>query len=115
MQIKIHRGTHQIGGTITEINTATTRIIIDLGSELPDENGIMGSDDLQIDGLTIGMSNCDALLFTHYHGDHIGRLSEALPGIPLYMGPAAKEIYLALQRHIRNGMPKVVEAVECFA
>ena len=115
MQIKIHRGTHQIGGTITEIQTATTRIIIDLGSELPDENGNVGSDDLQIDGLTTGMPSCDAVLFTHYHGDHIGKLSEALPGIPLYMGPATKEIYLALQKHVRNGTLQFVETVNCFS
>lgn len=115
MQIKIHRGTHQIGGMITEISTATTRIIIDLGSELPDENGIEGPDDLQIDGLTTGQPNCDAVLFTHYHGDHIGRLSEALPGIPLYMGLAAKEIYLALQRHVQNGTPQFIETVNCFS
>lgn len=115
MLIRIHRGTHQIGGTITEIQTATTRIIIDLGSELPDENSTVGSDDLQIDGLTTGMPSCDAVLFTHYHGDHLGRMSEALPGIPLYMGPAAKEIYLALQKHVRNGTPQYVETVNCFS
>lgn len=114
MQIKIHRGTHQIGGTITEIRTAATRIMIDLGAELPDENGSMHADDLQIDGLTTGTPDCNAVLFTHYHGDHIGRLAEALPGIPLYMGPAAKEIYLALQRHVRNGSLHFVESVNCF-
>lgn len=35
MQIKVHRGTHQIGGCITEIKTEQTRLIIDMGSELP--------------------------------------------------------------------------------
>ena len=35
MQIKILRGTHQIGGCITEITTKNSRIIVDIGSELP--------------------------------------------------------------------------------
>ena len=34
VNIKIHRGTSQIGGTITEIYTENTHIFIDFGSEL---------------------------------------------------------------------------------
>ena len=98
MRINIHRGTHQIGGAITEISTTTTRIFIDLGSELPDAEGTVRPEGLSIDGVTEGIPNCDAVLFTHYHGDHIGRLSEILVGIPIYMGPAAKDIYLTLQQ-----------------
>lgn len=35
MNLIIHRGTHQIGGCVTELRTSTTRIVIDLGSPLP--------------------------------------------------------------------------------
>ena len=35
MQIKVYRGTHQIGGCVTEIKTDVARIIIDMGEELP--------------------------------------------------------------------------------
>ena len=35
MEIIIHRGTHQIGGCVTEIKTKETRIIIDMGTSLP--------------------------------------------------------------------------------
>ena len=34
INIKIHRGTSQIGGTITEIYTENSHIFIDFGSEL---------------------------------------------------------------------------------
>ena len=34
MNIIIHRGTHQIGGSAIEISTASTRIILDFGNEL---------------------------------------------------------------------------------
>lgn len=114
MQIKIHRGTHQIGGVITEIRTATARIFIDMGSELPDELGNTQPEGLPINGVTDGPANCDAVLFTHYHGDHIGRLLEILPGIPLFMGPAAKEIYLTLQSRVPHGIPEKVEMVNSF-
>ena len=35
MNIKVHRGLEQIGGCITEISTATSRIFIDMGQNLP--------------------------------------------------------------------------------
>ena len=35
MEFKIHRGLEQIGGCITEISTATSRVFIDLGQNLP--------------------------------------------------------------------------------
>ena len=35
MDIKVHRGLEQIGGCITEISTATSRVFIDFGQNLP--------------------------------------------------------------------------------
>lgn len=114
MNIVIHRGTHQIGGCITEISTDKTRIFIDMGSELPDENGDQQEETLLVDGVTQGNRACDAVFFTHYHGDHIGGLSEILDGVPLYMGEAGKAIYLILQNRLRNGNPKQVERINTF-
>ena len=34
MNIVVHRGTHQIGGSAIEISTASTRIMLDFGNEL---------------------------------------------------------------------------------
>ena len=34
MNIVVHRGTHQIGGSAIEISTESTRIILDFGNEL---------------------------------------------------------------------------------
>ena len=34
MNITVHRGTHQIGGSAIEISTASTRIMLDFGNEL---------------------------------------------------------------------------------
>ena len=104
MQIKVYRGTHQIGGCITEIKTSTARIIIDMGSELPSAN--QSASDIEIDGVTRGTPNCDAVLITHYHGDHIGMVEKVLPEIPIYMGQIAKQIYSVVQQTLKNKLDK---------
>ena len=41
MKITIHRGLNQIGGCITEIQSLSgTKILIDLGHNLPDGGGV---------------------------------------------------------------------------
>ena len=114
MKIIIHRGTQQIGGCVTEIRTDSTRIFIDMGSELPDENGKAAVETLSVEGVTHGVKNCDAVFFTHYHGDHIGMLPRILPGIPLYMGEASKEIYLVLQKRLKSAAQTAIEAINTF-
>ncbi|MDE7439485.1 MAG: hypothetical protein K2N23_03155 [Clostridia bacterium] len=104
MQIKIYRGTHQIGGCVTEIKTSNARIIIDMGEELPSANSL--SQQFEIDGVTIGTPDCNAVLITHYHGDHIGMFEKILPGIPIYAGKTAKQIYGIVQSVLKNKLDK---------
>ena len=82
MEIIIHRGTHQIGGCVTEIKSNSgTRIAIDIGENLPSmvrkENP-----ELKIEGLTQGEPEFKAVFVTHYHGDHIGLYKNILQKIP---------------------------------
>ena len=86
MIITIHRGSHQIGGCATEIRTENSRILIDAGSELD------GNAPLKIEGVTEGTSKCNAVVFSHYHGDHIGLLDTVNNDIPLYIGDISLEI-----------------------
>ncbi len=88
MEVIIHRGTHQIGGCATEYRTKNTRIFIDFGAELDSEN----AKPFDIEGITKGKTNCDAVFFTHYHSDHMGLLDTINKDIPLYMGVASKGI-----------------------
>ena len=88
MEVIIHRGTHQIGGCATEYRTKNTRVFIDFGAELDSEN----AKPFDIVGVTKGKTNCDAVFFTHYHGDHMGLLDIINKDIPLYMGVASKGI-----------------------
>ena len=93
MNIIIHRGTHQIGGSAIEISTASTRIILDFGNELSLDEKYTPIY-LDIDGVTKGLPDCDGIVISHYHMDHLGQLTSALPEIPLYMGELSKEIAL---------------------
>lgn len=96
VKVIVHRGTHQIGGCCTEIATKNTRILIDFGMSLP--NG--DNENLSIEGVTTGDINCDGILITHYHGDHIGELKNILSEVPVYMGEATKEIVAAYKKHM---------------
>lgn len=93
MKIIIHRGTHRIGGMATEIRTDTTRILIDMGDELSLDPDFVSAP-LGIPGVTDDTDYCDAVLFTHYHGDHIGQMTRIRKDVPLYAGALAKDIML---------------------
>ena len=90
----------QIGGCVTLISTDTTKFCIDFGENLP---GSKHKEELEVEGLTSGEQQYDAVFFTHYHGDHIGRFNKILPGIPLYMSQMCRyallNIYHALAKH----------------
>lgn len=89
MQITIQRPA-QIGGQITRIDTTTSSIIIDLGQDLPGKNDEdLLDDDKAIAKLTQG---CSAILYTHYHGDHIGLFHHVPENIPQYIGSVAKQV-----------------------
>lgn len=93
MNIIIHRGTHQIGGSTIEISTASTHIMLDFGNELSLDEKYTPIN-LDIDGVTKGKPDCDGIVISHYHMDHLGQLTIALPEIPLYMGELSKEVAL---------------------
>ena len=90
MQITIHRAT-QIGGQIIRISTAQASIIIDLGHNLPNhaEDKDVYDNDCAIAKITEG---CSAILYTHYHGDHIGLFHHVPDNIPQYIGEVAKQV-----------------------
>lgn len=88
MEVIIHRGTHQIGGCVTEIKTDKTRIIIDFGSELNSASPSV----LDVPGVTDLSKKCDAVFLTHYHLDHIGQIGTIKPKIPIYIGRLSKQI-----------------------
>jgi len=112
MEIIVHRGTHQIGGCATEIRTRITRILIDFGAELPDENGDVPPDHLEIDGLNIGKLDFEAVLLTHYHGDHMGLISKIPDSIPIYLGRNAAEVHRCYAQRVARRSPMEMIAAQ---
>ena len=100
MFIIIHRGSRQIGGCVTEIASGDARIFIDLGRELPGDDGVMPEETMVIEGVTAGTPRCDGVFFTHAHEDHLGQIGSILPEIPLYLGETAKVLQLALNKRL---------------
>ncbi len=99
MKIRIHRGTHQIGGCVTEYEHDGWHLFVDYGEELP---GGLKTGDLQIEGLTYGDVSKSALLVTHYHGDHIGRITSLPKDLPIYMGKVGREIQKVVSNHMKT-------------
>lgn len=98
MKITIHRGTHQIGGCVTEYEYNGYRLFVDYGEELP---GGPKTGDLQVEGLTHGDVSKSALLITHYHGDHIGCIPKLPKDLPIYMGKIGRDIQMELSDHLK--------------
>ncbi len=92
MKIKIHRGQNQIGGSIIEVSSDNARIFLDIGIELDEDKEIEVP---KIEGLFCGTKNCDAVIITHYHSDHIGLANYLLSDIPVYMGNKAYKVMKA--------------------
>ncbi|MCL2727957.1 MAG: MBL fold metallo-hydrolase [Bacteroidales bacterium] len=120
MTITIHRGHNQIGGCITEVATASTKIIIDLGQNLPKGNQPAVDDkasDEAIAALTKGVS---AIFYTHYHGDHTDLFKYVPDGVKQYIGETAKEVMLlgysrmAKSKKIEDVTPETVQKLETF-
>ncbi len=100
MKIIVHRGTDQIGGCVTEYEHEGWRLFVDYGEQLP---GAPKSDiPLEVEGLTKGDLSKSALLITHYHGDHIGKIVELAPNLPIYMGKISRDIVKEFANHMKT-------------
>lgn len=124
MQLIIHRGTKEIGGSCVELQTAKTRILIDFGMPLVDEKRepfdasiLRGKSIGQLKELKIlsdikGLykdepKGVDAILVSHSHQDHYGLLDYANPDVPLYMSTGVKALIEVSNIFIHNRAPKI--------
>lgn len=93
-RIRIYNG-DQIGGCITSISTEKTKILIDFGENLPGTSADVQTFDWK-------KENVDAVFFTHYHGDHVGRFKEIPDNIPLYMGKVTREVLYTIAKYVKD-------------
>ena len=99
LMLKFYKNPERIGGGITEINYDGHRLIIDMGAELEYEGD---EPNPMIEGVTVGETDCEGVLITHYHGDHMALVKYVLPEVPVYMSKVSKEIGLAIQSRLKK-------------
>ncbi len=101
MDIKLYRkqaqiGGNIIGGNIIEISTSSTRILLDIGLDLDEEN----NQSLPIINRLFDNTGFDAVIVTHYHSDHMGLAYDIHPDIPLYMGEMCFRVIEASDQYL---------------
>ena len=124
MNLTIHRGTHEIGGTCIELTSGDDRLILDLGMPLVDDRGDRFS--MQDKGETVAelidqkvlpnipdlyrksRQKNTYLVLSHAHQDHYGFAHFIDSSIPVYMTKGTKsilevsEIFLPFSHEIKN-------------
>lgn len=91
MNVRIHRGAQEVGGTCIEVEADGARIVLDVGqpldpvrgtaTPLPDVLGFRSPDPSLL-----------GLFISHGHQDHWGLIGQVPAGVPVYIGEAAHRI-----------------------
>jgi ribonuclease J len=111
MNLTIHRGTHEIGGSCVEVTSGSSRIIIDIGMPLVNSDGnkfiLEDYDELSGEELVSKKvlpdvkgiykwdkqnKKIDGVLISHPHMDHYGFFNYLSEDTSYYIGESAKKI-----------------------
>jgi ribonuclease J len=108
MQLTIHRGTNEIGGSCIEIQSENSRILLDFGMPLLNANGktfnFREYEKLSVTELVrksvlpdikeayYENSKIDGLIISHSHADHYGLMQYLNKDIAVWIGEATHEI-----------------------
>jgi len=82
MNVTIHKGCHEIGGTCIQVSSGKTTILIDVGLPLS-----ANSRPVDVSSLAV-----DAALVSHPHQDHFGLMDSLPTGTPVYIGKLARSL-----------------------
>ncbi len=109
MNITIHRGSCEIGGSCIEIEgQGGSQILLDIGKPLA-EGGVALRMPSQLDGV----------LISHAHQDHYGLLEKVAPHIPVWLGAPTKRLmevtgqFTGQNFHVAN--PQIFQSFKMFA
>jgi len=89
----------KIGYKIAIISTATTKILLDSGRNLPPLDCPYSYNHLELDGLTMGESEYDAVIITNYQVDRRGMIERINKEIPVYMSRDTKKVLDVIADH----------------
>lgn len=108
MEIIIHRGTNEIGGSCIELQSVSSRILLDFGMPLLNTNGkafnFKEFEKLSVNELISKSilpnvndaysenSKIDGLVISHSHADHYGLMQYLNKDIPVWIGEATHEV-----------------------
>jgi ribonuclease J len=98
LEIIVHKGNNEIGGTCIQLSTGSTTILLDVGLPLTASSQC-------VDVATI---KSDAVLVSHSHQDHFGLIERLNPETPVYMGELGKNlidathVLIGKERHGNN-------------
>jgi ribonuclease J len=111
MDVTIHRGSKEIGGSCVEVSAGGTRLILDAGLPLVtperepfDSRTIRGKSNAEliaakvipdVPGLFADGDRPDAILLSHSHLDHSGLLHLTRPEIPIHATSGTSKMMLA--------------------
>ena len=96
MQLIIHRGTREIGGTVIEVKTAQTKLLLDVGQPL-------NKNSKHID---VAALKPDAVLISHPHQDHFGLIDQLDSSVPVYLGELGKNLIFAARKFLDRELPQ---------
>ncbi len=95
MNIIIHRGAKEVGGSCVEVSSNGTTLLLDFGLPLSFEFGDDTSSVLPeplYSDIVKGEKKIDALLVSHAHLDHYGLIGRLPKETPLFMGEATSTL-----------------------
>jgi len=97
VNIKIHRGAHEIGGSCVELESNGSRIVLDVGKPLWAEWSEQVPLPL-VPGLADGSDpSLAGLLISHPHMDHYGLIDQVDARVPLFIGKEATALLKAAE------------------
>ncbi|MDR1027339.1 MAG: MBL fold metallo-hydrolase [Rickettsiales bacterium] len=91
MEVRILRGTKEIGGSCVEVSSGGERIILDIGLPLDTKEADVSMIP-EIKGILQKTGDLKGVIVSHYHQDHSGLLPFIDQSIPVAMGTAARNI-----------------------